>query len=67
MESCIKCAIGPVGPEGHGELFSYSFSGASIGMRCRVCGRHWVRRQASPGSFGWSASEESEGALLPRG
>ena len=66
MDSCIKCAIGPVGAEGHGELFSYSFSGTSIGMRCRTCGRHWMRQQTTPGTFSWTPSEESEGALLPQ-
>ena len=64
MESCIKCAIGPVGATGHADLFSYSFSGPSIGLKCRTCGRMWLRKQDGE-TFTWTASEASEGSLLP--
>ena len=66
MESCIKCAIGPVGSEGHADLFSYSFSGTSIGMKCRACGRMWMRRKQDATNFAWTASAVSEGSLLPQ-
>ena len=65
MDSCEKCTAGPQGAGGHEELFTYSFSGSHVGMKCRACGRMWLRKYEEGATYSWSSSLESEGALLP--
>ena len=67
MESCAKCTNGPTGSGGHDDLFSYSFQGSSLGMKCAACGRMWLRRAIDPTHFEWNPTTSSEGALLPQG
>ena len=66
MESCDKCTQGPAGSDGHADLFSYSFLGECIGMKCRACGRMWMRQRLGSTRFAWTPSLASEGALLPQ-
>jgi hypothetical protein len=65
MQACEKCAAGPTGAEGHENLFTYSFAGPQVGMKCRVCGSMWLRKYEDGSTFSWTPSTLSEGALLP--
>lgn len=65
MDSCEKCNAGPQGASGHEELFTYSFAGSHVGMKCRACGRMWMRKYEEGSTYSWTPSQQSEGALLP--
>jgi hypothetical protein len=66
MEACLKCAEGPQGQGGHDDLFTHSFAGANVMMKCRTCGGMWTRKSEDGKTFVWVSTAVSAGALLPQ-
>jgi len=63
---CAACEKGPSGQGGHDGLFSHSFMGGHVVLKCRQCGTCWTRRAAGD-AYSWQAASGSDGSLLPLG
>jgi hypothetical protein len=62
---CAKCEAGPSNATGHDDLFSESFHGGDLMLKCRQCGSFWIRKDKGDAGFLWSRSPSSQGALMP--
>ena len=62
---CKKCEEGPANANGHDDLFAESFHGGNLMLKCRSCGSFWIRKASGDGTFLWSRSASSQGALTP--
>ena len=63
--TCAKCEQGPANANGHDGLFTESFHGGNLMLKCRECGSFWIRKSSADGSFAWSRTASSQGALTP--
>ena len=59
MTMCTKCERGPLGIEGHQDLYvqTRTIGGSQVHFRCMVCDHIWVRRYTGEGAFVWAAGE----------
>ena len=66
MAKCRGCERGPIGIEGHLDLYAYRLTGQAFQFRCRVCNSLWARSRDSEGRFEWSLpTSELHVANLP--
>ena len=67
MSKCPKCLEGPIGIEGHSDLFAHRLDARHMQFRCKVCGCVWERKGGTGGSLAWAepSGEQSSGMLLP--
>ena len=65
MSKCGSCKRGPLGAEGHLDLYVSRMGGGILQFNCRTCGTLWVR-SASDSSFRWQETREGiEAPNLP--
>jgi hypothetical protein len=64
-EACNACREGPANANGHDDLFAESFHDGHLMLKCRKCDSFWIRKAGGDGSFAWSRSASSQGALTP--
>ena len=67
MPKCNLCERGPMGIEGHQDLFAYRLDARHMQFRCRVCGTVWERQPGSGTTLRWCepTGAESRGLGLP--
>jgi uncharacterized Zn finger protein len=63
--ACPKCEAGPSDASGHDDLFTESFHGGDLMLKCRTCGSFWIRKATTDAGFTWTRSASSQGALTP--
>jgi hypothetical protein len=54
---CPQCQQGPLGPEGHLDLFVFRMGGGRMQFRCRTCTALWLRTPQDT-SYRWAESRE---------
>lgn len=64
---CADCEKGPAGQGGHDNLFSHSFVGGNVLMKCRACGTCWTRVSEGNDVYRWMLASATQGSLLPTG
>jgi hypothetical protein len=64
-KTCSHCEKGPANANGHDSLFAESFHGSHLVLKCRECGSFWIRETSGDGTFQWSRTASSQGALTP--
>ena len=64
---CARCQTGPVERAGHEDLYTQSFVGSDVMLKCRDCGTLWTRTYATASRFVWAPADQADGALLPSG
>jgi hypothetical protein len=63
---CGSCNKGPVGSEGHLDLFVHKMQGSRIQFYCRTCSTLWLRIHADT-NYRWSESaRELDAVPVPR-
>ena len=65
MTKCTACARGPVGGEGHSNLFVMKMCGHEVQFICRGCRTLWVRRRNGDVDQWWETTRELEAVTLP--
>jgi hypothetical protein len=65
VTKCPACGRGPVGAEGHLDLFVLKMRGGLMQFHCRTCTSLWVRT-AVDSSFRWTEStRELDAPVVP--
>ena len=63
---CMSCSTGPIGSEGHLDLFVQKMQGSRIQFYCRTCSTLWLRVH-SDGGYHWSETARGlDAVLVPR-
>lgn len=57
MSKCAACQRGPIGPEGHIDLFVFRMGAGTMQFYCRTCATLWLRTSVDS-HFRWAESRE---------
>ena len=65
MTKCKACVRGPIGGEGHLDLFVLKMSGQEVQFVCRTCSTLWVRKRFTNGDQWWETRSELAAVTIP--